>query len=131
MQAGGAARERGRVGRADPCGDLLLEAVDPRAERQPPRAQDFEHELFLTLVEPRARERDLAYCFSHACARTGSVDAYSSQCDQRSLCPRTVSRYARWIASVTGPGGPIGWSSTSRNGVTSAAVPVMNTSSAR
>ena len=44
--------------------------------------------------------------------------------------PRTVSRYAFWIASVTSPT-PISWSSTERSGVTSAAVPHMNTSSAR
>src|SRR6266545_2865758 len=131
MQARRAARQRGGVRRADPLCHLLLEALDPRPKGEPARAQHFEHELLLTLVEPGAREWNLAYCFSHASARAGSVDVYSSQCDQRSLSPRTVSRYACWIASVTGPGGPIGWSSTSRSGVTSAAVPVMNTSSAR
>src|SRR5438067_701571 len=131
MQAGRTARDRSRVRRADALCHFLLELLDPRAERQATGPQHLEHELLLALVEPRARERDLAYRFSHALARAGSVDAYSSQCGQRSLCPRTVSRYAFWIASVTGPGGPIGWSSTSRSGVTSAAVPVMNTSSAR
>ena len=59
-----------------------------------------------------------------------SCGTWSSQCDHRSLSPRTVSRYASWIASVTGPT-PISWSSTERSGVTSAAVPHMNTSSAR
>ena len=33
-----------------------------------------------------------------------------------------MSRYAFWISCVTGPGSPISWSSTSRLGVTSAAV---------
>src|SRR5262249_34261073 len=131
VQTCGAARHGGRVRRADALRYLPLEPLDPGPERQPPGAQDFEDELLLTLVEPRTRERDLAPSLRHACARAGAFVAYSSQCDHRSLRPRTVSRYAFWIASVTGPGGPIGWSSTSRKGVTSAAVPVMNTSSAR
>ena len=57
--------------------------------------------------------------------------AYSSQCDHCSRLPRTVSRYASWIASVIGPGSPTSRSSTDRTGVTSAAVPHMKISSAR
>src|SRR5262249_510738 len=59
------------------------------------------------------------------------ISGYSSHCAHRSLRPWTVSRYASCSSRVTGPGGPIRWSSTSRIGVTSAAVPHMNTSSAR
>src|SRR5512141_475457 len=132
MKARRPAGERCRVRGAHPLGDLLLEAVDPRAERQAAGPQHLEDELLLPLVEPRPGERKAFPDYlGHAFALAGSVVAYSSQCDQRSLLPRTVSRYAFWIASVTGPGGPIGWSSTSRKGVTSAAVPVMKTSSAR
>ena len=61
----------------------------------------------------------------------GALAAYSSQRVQRSSRPRTTSKKVDWIAFVTGPGGPISWSSIERTGVTSAAVPVMKTSSAR
>src|SRR5207248_11457274 len=109
------------VRHADVRGERLLERVDRRPERKLSRAQDVEHELFLALVEIRPRERDRAHLLLHACVL--AAGAYSSHCDQRSVRPRTVSRYAPWISSVTGPGGPTTWSSTSRIGVTSAAVP--------
>ena len=63
-------------------------------------------------------------------ASAGTTSTTSSQCDQRSVRPLTVSRYACWISLVTGPT-PSSWSSTARTGVTSAAVPVMKNSSAR
>ncbi len=128
MEACRPGRDRGRVRRADLRREELLEAVDHRPEREPARAHDLEHELRLALVEVRPRERDRTDFLLHACVRLG---AYSSHCAQRSLRPCTVSRYACCSSTVIGPGGPIRWSSTSRIGVTSAAVPTMNTSSAR
>ena len=82
----------------------------------------------LALVQERTRQGDGACRLGHAPA--GARVEYSSQCDQRSLRPRTVSRYASWSSSVIGPT-PISTSSISRSGVTSAAVPHMNASSAR
>ena len=41
-----------------------------------------------------------------------------------------ISWKTRWISLVIGPGSPITWSSISRIGTTSAAVPVKNASSA-
>ena len=90
VQAGGAAGDGGHVGRADPLGHQLLEAVDRRPEREPPGAQHLEHELLLPLVEQRARERDLAEAGAQASAGAGV--AYSSHWAQRSLRPRAVSR---------------------------------------
>ena len=63
-------------------------------------------------------------------AAEGDISTTSSQWLQRSLRPCTVSRYACWSSSVTGPT-PISRSSTARTGATSVAVPTMNTSSAR
>src|SRR5262249_48041904 len=134
VEPGRPAGDRRGVRRADALGRELLEPVDRRSERQPPRAQHLEDELLLPLVDVRPGERDLPNGLaqaSAAAAGAGEAFAYSNQWAQRSLFPLTVSRYAVWIASVTGPGGPISWSSTSRIGVTSAAVPHMNTSSAR
>ncbi len=51
------------------------------------------------------------------------VLVYSSQCAHARVAPGRVSRYARWISVVTGPGSPISTSSIARIGVTSAAVP--------
>src|SRR5262245_178307 len=130
VQPGGAARHRSRIGRADALGDQLLEAIDRRTEREPARAQDLQDELLLALIDERARERN-ASLGSHASAGAAFPTlAYSSHCAQRSLLPRQVSRYAVCSAFVTGPGGPTTRSSTSRIGVTSAAVPVMKISSA-
>src|SRR5215211_4146211 len=109
-------------------GEQLLETVDRRPKRQAARAQHLQHELLLSLAEERARERNLPQAGGQASAGAGV--AYSSQWAQRSLRPRAVSRYASWISSVIGPT-PISTSSTARSGVTSAAVPVMNASSAR
>ena len=61
-------------------GEQLLEAVDRRPERQPARAQHFEHELFLALVEPRRRERDLANGRGHALARASTTSSHVLQC---------------------------------------------------
>ena len=44
--------------------------------------------------------------------------------------PLIASSNRVWIARVTSPGGPSTWSSTSRTGTTSAAVPVRKSSSA-
>ena len=104
--------------------------VGPSESR--PEPQDLDDRLLLPLVQIRPRQRDGArflwpHLLLHASARVG---AYSSHWPQRSLRPCTVSRYACWIANVTAPGGTE-WSSTSRIGVTSAAVPTMKTSSAR
>src|SRR6266550_255407 len=128
VQARGAARDRDGVRRPDALGDELLEAVDRRAEREPPGAQHLEHELLLALIQQRASKRDRAQAGAQASAGAGV--AYSSHCAQRSLRPRAVSRYASWSSSVIGPT-PISTSSTALSGVTSAAVPVMNASSAR
>ena len=45
------------------------------------------------------------HLLGHACVL--AAGAYSSHCDQRSLRPCTVSRYACWISTVTGPGRPM------------------------
>src|SRR5439155_16963659 len=105
------ARDRSRVRRTHPFGKQLLEPLDPRPERQPPGPEPLEHELLLALVDPRSRKGNLANCFRQASAGAGDTEAYSSQCAQRWLRPRTVSRYAVWISRVTGPGGPTTWSS--------------------
>ena len=127
MQAGGSGRDGGAVRRVDRVSEQRLEARAHRAEREPARAQHLEHELLVALVDPRCAEVDASVAVRQLRASCGTG---SSQCDQRSLFPRTVSRYAFWIASVISPT-PISWSSIERSGVTSAAVPVMNTSSAR
>ena len=56
--------------------------------------------------------------------------AYSSHCDQRSLRPRAVSRYACCSSRVIGPA-PSSWSSIERSGVTSAAVEALVTDRTR
>src|SRR6185312_3226837 len=104
---------------ADTLGHQLLEAVDRGPEREPPGSQHLENELLLPLDDPGAGERDLPRV--RAQASPGVRSAYSSHCAQRSLRPRTVSRSAVCTSSVTGPT-PISTSSTSRSGVTSAAV---------
>src|SRR5205823_7730749 len=128
VESGGPTRDGDGVRGTDALGEGLLETRNERPQRQPTRTEHVEHELLLALVEVRRRERDRALLELHARSGAG---AYSSHCAQRSDRPRTVSRYASWISTVTGPGGPTTWSSTSRIGVTSAAVPTMNTSSAR
>src|SRR6266702_4385521 len=121
MEAGGSRRHRRRVRRTRGLGEALLEPVDRRAERQPPGPQHLEHELYLALAQIGARERDAPRLLLHACVL--AAGAYSSHCAHCSVRPWTVSRYACWISSVTGPGVPITWSSTSRVVVPSAAVP--------
>ena len=70
VEPGRATRQGNRIRSADPLGDHLLEAIDHRAEREPPRPQHFQHELFFALAEIRPRQRDrrsrLLRC--HACA---------------------------------------------------------------
>ena len=78
-------------GAPDRRGDLLLEAVDPRAEREPPRAEHLDDELLLPLVEPGRGEADLRVV-RRSRLRRHDVSTTSSQCDQRSLRPLTVSR---------------------------------------
>ncbi len=94
VEAGRTARDGGRVRRADSLGDLLLEPVDRRPERQAPGPEHLEDELLFPLVEIRPREwNSPRRGRSHAWAGVGDgIVAYSSQCDQRSLPPRTVSR---------------------------------------
>ena len=113
-------------GAPTPFGQRLLEAVDHGPERELPGAKRLQDELLLPLLEPGSGEPDLG-----GQEPAGALAAYSSQRVQRSSRPRTTSKKVDWIAFVTGPGGPISWSSTARTGVTSAAVPVMKTSSAR
>src|SRR5438270_8774255 len=95
-----------RVRCADPFGKELFEAVDGRTERQAARPQYFEHERLVALVHVRPRERDGPRLLFHACVF--AAGAYSSHWPHRSVRPCTVSRYAAWISTVTGPGGPIG-----------------------
>jgi hypothetical protein len=68
MEAGRAGRDGGGERRADPLRKQLLEAVDRRAEREPPRAQDLEDELLLPLADVRPRERDRLHLLLHACS---------------------------------------------------------------
>src|SRR5258708_28026196 len=105
MEPRRAGRDGGCVGRACARGEDLLEAVCRRPEREPAGAQDLEHELLLALVEVRPRERDRPNLLFHACVF--AAGAYSSHCAQRSLRPRTVSRYACCSSMDTGPGGPV------------------------
>jgi hypothetical protein len=60
VQTGRPARDRGSIGSADALGDEALELLDRRAEREPSRAQDAEHELLLALVQQRLRERNVS-----------------------------------------------------------------------
>src|SRR5581483_10573602 len=128
MQPGGARRDRGGVRGADRSGEGALEARSGRAEREPAGAKHLEHELLLALVEPGGRELDPTG--GRAQAARDILGTSSRHSAQRSLAPRTVSRYACWSSRVTSPT-PSSTSSTARSGVTSAAVPHMNTSSAR
>src|ERR1700759_2338183 len=105
-QLADAANEYGDlIRRADPLGDRLLEAVDRRAEREPPGPQHLEHELRFSLAEVRPRQRDRLHLLPRAGgAAVSPAGANSSHWLQRSLRPCTVSRYACWISCVTGPG---------------------------
>ena len=71
MQARGRARDGGRVGRADPLRDHLLEALDRRPEREPAGTKHLEDELLLPLVQQRTRERYLADAGAQASAGVG------------------------------------------------------------
>src|SRR5262249_54332411 len=64
---------------------------------------------------------------AHAVEGTWTMSSHSAYCGVR---PQSVSSKTPWICRVMGPGSPIGMSSTSRTGVSSAAVPVRNSSSA-
>ena len=96
MQACRTARDGGRVGRLDSLREQLLETIDRRAKREPPRPQHLERELLLALVEPGCGEPDLANGRGHApadaLARAESTT--SSHEPQRSSIPLTVARYA-------------------------------------
>ena len=108
MEAGGSARHGHGVRRTDALREELLEAVDHRPQREPAGPQHLEHELLLALADIGLGERDPPEGGAHASAGVRSgMEAYSSQWAQRSPPPRTVSRYAFWSLSVTGPGGPI------------------------
>jgi len=66
MQPGRARGDSGRIGRADPLGDELLEPVDRRSEREAARPQHLEHEFLLALAEIRPRQRDRLDLLPHA-----------------------------------------------------------------
>src|SRR5262249_26118719 len=89
MEAGGAARDGGRVRCPDRLREELLETVDRRPQRQAAGAHDPERALLLALGEPRRRQADLARDRSHALARTST---WSSQLLQVSSSPLTVAR---------------------------------------
>src|SRR5205814_1569850 len=80
----------------------------------PARAHHFEDELLLARAEVGSRERDRLHFLLHACLAADGAN--SSHWLQRSLRPWTVSRYACWISTVTGPGAPTTWAWTSRMG---------------
>ena len=83
----------GRVRRADLLGEELLEAVDRRPEREPPGAEHLEDELFVPLVQEREREGyGVGRCLHASAGVLLPTSTRSSQCPQRSLLPRTVSR---------------------------------------
>ncbi len=130
MKAGCPRRDRSAIRRAGGVGEHLLEPGPHRAEREPPGPKHLEHELLVPLVDPRRRERDTGCGRARGHTERVMLGTSSRHCGKRSLAPRTVSRYAFWIWRVMSPT-PISWSSTDRSGVTSAAVPHMNTSSAR
>ena len=58
VKGGRPARDRDRVPDPEPLGEPALEALDHRAQREPARAQDLEHQLLLARVDLRAGERD-------------------------------------------------------------------------
>ena len=101
MQTRRARRHRRAVRDADRVREQRLEARSGRPEREPTGPKHLEHELLVALVDPRRAEVDpVDCCFGHERAICGTG---SSHCAQRSLWPRTVSRYAFWICSVTSP----------------------------
>jgi hypothetical protein len=79
VQTGRAVGDGRRVRRADERGERLLELLDPRPERQPPRAQGLEDELLVALVQERAAELDAAR-LARAHAPAAVLDPYSSHC---------------------------------------------------
>ena len=89
----GAARHRDRVLDPEEVGEGALEALPHRPEREPPRAQDLEHQLLLALAEVRARQRDR---LEVAHRRLAHWNAYSSE--STSACQE---------ASITFPDTPI------------------------
>jgi hypothetical protein len=58
MQPRGTARHSGGMLRSHRLRERLLEAVEHRAEREPPRPQDVEDELLLAFVDVGAGERN-------------------------------------------------------------------------
>ena len=58
----GPRRDRDGVVDAQPCGEVVLEAILDRSEREPAGPQNLEHELFLARAEVRPGERDLVRC---------------------------------------------------------------------
>ena len=78
VQARGARGDGSRERRSDLLGEELLEAVDRRPEREPPRPKHLEHELLVALVEVRRRERDRPRGGSHAWAGVLSPTATRS-----------------------------------------------------
>ena len=93
-------RDRSAVRRPDRVREQRLETRPRGSQRKPARAQHLEHELLVALVDPRRAEVDPVGRGAQLCASWGTG---SSQCAHRSVWPRTVSRYASWIARVTSP----------------------------
>ena len=75
-------RDGDRVVDAEPLGEGALEALQHRAEREPPRAQHLEHELLLALAERRA----------------GRAGSGSSLTRRRTLGPGAVAVACGWKA---------------------------------
>src|SRR5699024_8793827 len=59
VQRGGTARGHHRVRNAEPGGELALEALPDRPERELPRAQYLEDQLLLAAADIRLGQRDL------------------------------------------------------------------------
>ena len=128
MQPGRPARDRGRVARSDERREIALEAAQEWTEPERARAQGLEHELLLACSDVGRREPDHAGR-RRAHERAGAAVGKSRYSSESGEVPDVTAKNSAWILRVIGPG-PISWSSTERIGVTSAAVPVKNTSSA-
>ena len=110
--------------------EQLLEALDRRPERQPAGAEHLENELFLALVQVRASRAERASRSSRLrWRRVPDLRVLEPLRPALALAAARVE-VRRLQLHRHRPRRPISWSSTSRIGVTSAAVPVMKTSSA-
>ncbi len=92
VQPAGTAGDGGCVRGAHALCEQRLEARDRGPKRKVPGTKHVEDELFLPLVDRRPRERDDPLRRFHASAGSAAGVTYSSQCAQRSLRPRAMSR---------------------------------------